>query len=80
MQVWNQSSEDGAISMLKAATDPALQGRGFAYFGPPYKGPAVLHKNNDRKCCCGVSCHVHTSEESAPDFDLDGDPIRHDVH
>jgi NAD(P)-dependent dehydrogenase (short-subunit alcohol dehydrogenase family) len=48
-RVWNQSAEDGAISMLRAATDPALQGRGFAYFGAPYKGPAVIHKNNDQE-------------------------------
>ena len=37
LQVYNQSAGDGAISTVKAATDPSLEGRGFKYFGPFYK-------------------------------------------
>jgi NAD(P)-dependent dehydrogenase (short-subunit alcohol dehydrogenase family) len=45
-KVYSQSAEDGAISLLKAATDSDIQGHGFKYFGPPYAGPAVLHVDN----------------------------------
>lgn len=46
-KVYYQSAEDGSVSILRPATDPDLQGQGFKYFGPPYKGPALLHINND---------------------------------
>lgn len=47
--MYNQSGEDGAISTLKAAADPDLQGAGFKYFGPFYKGPLIVHTGNESK-------------------------------
>ena len=47
MKVFHQSGEDGAISTLRAATDPSLTGQGFKYFGPWYKGPLIIHTGND---------------------------------
>ncbi len=49
MQVFHQSSEDGAISTLRASTDPSLTGQGFKYFGPWYKGPLQMHVGNESK-------------------------------
>lgn len=49
MKVFHQSGEDGAISTLRAATDPSLTGQGFKYFGPWYKGPLIIHTGNDSK-------------------------------
>ena len=49
MQVFHQSSEDGAISTLRASTDPSLTGQGFNYFGPWYKGPLQMHVGNESK-------------------------------
>lgn len=49
LQVYNQSGEDGAISTVRAATDPDLTGKGFKYFGPFYQGPAVIHTGNDSR-------------------------------
>jgi len=43
---YNQSAEDGSISILKAATDPDIQGQGFKYFGPPYAAGIPLHIDN----------------------------------
>ena len=47
LQVYHQSGEDGAISTLRAATDPEIEGQGFKYFGPFYKGPLLLHTGNE---------------------------------
>lgn len=47
LQVYNQSAGDGAISTVKAATDPSLEGQGFKYFGPFYKGPLIIHTGNE---------------------------------
>ena len=52
LQVYNQSAEDGAISTLRAATDPTLTGQGFKYFGPFYKGPLLIHTGNESKQPC----------------------------
>lgn len=48
-KIYNQSGEDGAISTLRAATDPSLTGQGFKYFGPWYKGPLIIHTGNDKE-------------------------------
>jgi len=47
--VYNQSAGDGAISTVKAATDPSLEGQGFKYFGPFYKGPLIIHTGNEKE-------------------------------
>ena len=57
-QIYNQSGEDGAISTLRAATDPSLTGQGFKYFGPWYKGPLIIHTGNDSKYRASSSCCV----------------------
>lgn len=49
LQVYNQSAEDGAISLTRAATDPSLTGQGFKYFGAWYKGPLLIHTGNESK-------------------------------
>ena len=53
MQVYSQSGKDGAISTIRAATDPSLTGQGFKYLGPWYTsifgGPLVVHRNNESK-------------------------------
>lgn len=49
VQIYNQSAEDGAISLLRAATDPSLTGQGFKYFGAWYKGPLLIHTGNESK-------------------------------
>ncbi|KAA6424661.1 MAG: hypothetical protein FRX49_05328 [Trebouxia sp. A1-2] len=48
-KVFHQSSEDGAISTLRASTDPSLTGQGFKYFGPWYKGPLQMHVGNEKE-------------------------------
>ncbi|KAL3155087.1 hypothetical protein ABBQ38_011150 [Trebouxia sp. C0009 RCD-2024] len=47
--IYNQSAEDGAISLLRAATDPSLTGQGFKYFGAWYKGPLLIHTGNEKE-------------------------------
>ena len=49
VQLYHQSGEDGAISTIRAATDPSLTGQGFRYFGPWYKGGFVIHTGNESK-------------------------------
>eukprot|EP00891_Asterochloris_glomerata_P003412 jgi/Astpho2/3412/fgenesh1_pg.00054_%23_66_t len=65
-KVWGQSAERGAIPIIKAATDPELTGRGFAYFGPPYKGPAVIHMKNDGEP--GVTNSITADAEAAKEL------------
>ena len=53
VQIYSQSGEDGAISTVRAATDPSLTGQGFKYLGPWYTSifgaPLVVHRNNESK-------------------------------
>ena len=56
LQVYNQSAGDGAISTVKAATDPSLEGQGFKYFGPFYKGPLIIHTGNESEWPCLLRC------------------------
>lgn len=58
VQIYNQSGEDGAISTVRAATDPSLTGQGFKYFGPWYKGPLVIHTGNESKRTAQEICHA----------------------
>ena len=57
-QVYHQSGEDGAISTVRAATDPSLTGQGFKYFGPWYKGGLVIHTGNESKSIKQHVCHA----------------------
>lgn len=43
----SQSPETGALPIIKAATDPTLEGQGFKYFGPFYKGPINANIGNE---------------------------------
>ncbi len=56
LQIFHQSGEDGAISTLRASTDPSLTGQGFKYFGPWYKGPLQMHVGNESKLPFNVAC------------------------
>ena len=61
-QLYHQSGEDGAISTVRAATDPSLTGQGFKYFGPWYKGGLVIHTGNESKSSKQHVCHVVYSQ------------------
>jgi hypothetical protein len=56
MQVWSQDAAHGALPLIKALTDPNLEGKGFGYFGPFYKGLILLHLGNMRACNASISC------------------------
>lgn len=47
LQPTSQSQETGALPVIRAATDPTIEGQGFKYFGPFYKGPINANVGNE---------------------------------
>lgn len=47
VQPTSQSQETGALPVIRAATDPTLEGQGFKYLGPFYKGPINANVGNE---------------------------------